>query len=285
MLKSCERGNWLCSRIFLNRNNIDVAFIGSSRTITAVNDSIIEHLLSEDQPVNAANLGFCRLGRTLDFTLIKDILKAHHPKIIVMEVQELEDRFSHPDFPYAADIGDVIFPELLFNQNYFDNLFVAVQCRFFYHRDKILSNQPEYAESDILKNHGYFPRAVTADTNALKAIKIKREEKVSRVIPENDFQKWGYRIKYRFAKQYIAKCSLLAAQHHAKLVFLYIPNYGSPLKKPLEFEFYEKYGEVLLPPDSVFSNPSHWGDTDHFNSNGADELSEWVAGRLSALLK
>ena len=106
MLESCSRGDWLYQRIFKNEIPVDIAFIGSSRTICAVNDSLLESYLG----VHVANLAFCRYGRSLHYSLFKDLLRKKTPEMVVLEIRAEESRFGHPDFAHIADMEDLLLP-------------------------------------------------------------------------------------------------------------------------------------------------------------------------------
>ena len=86
MLKSCDKGNWIYSRIFLNKTPIDVAFIGTSHTDCGVDDELLETLIKKQtgDTLHIANFGFCRFGRTLYYAVIKYMLKYHHSKMFVL---------------------------------------------------------------------------------------------------------------------------------------------------------------------------------------------------------
>ena len=53
---------WIYDRIVKNETPIDIAFIGSSHTMHAVND---KSLTENSHGKNITNLGYCRFGRNL----------------------------------------------------------------------------------------------------------------------------------------------------------------------------------------------------------------------------
>ena len=55
-------GRWIHDRIVENPLPIDVAFVGTSRTVRAVDDTQIERRLRDayDLPLHVANFGYCR---------------------------------------------------------------------------------------------------------------------------------------------------------------------------------------------------------------------------------
>src|SRR5688500_10631219 len=88
MFPGCgEQGRWIYNRIFVNPKNIDVAFIGTSHMMGAVQDSLINELLrKKGSSIEVANLGFCRGGRDLHYEIVKDILRHKKVKLLVVEV-------------------------------------------------------------------------------------------------------------------------------------------------------------------------------------------------------
>ena len=166
LLESCGRRVWNYSRIFENKNPVDVAFIGSSRTICAVQDSLLENILP--QPTQFVNLGFCRYGRSLHYAFVKDLLSRHQPACVVLEVNEKESRFSHPDFPYVADGRDLIFP--VFRQGYLQQLVMGVQARFEFNLRKWMHDLPSWNQKFMDENHLYVPHPQKGDPRRLSAM-------------------------------------------------------------------------------------------------------------------
>lgn len=69
-------GPWLYHRLFEDPRPIDVAFLGSSRTLRAVHEEQV--FPAVDSPV-VANLGYCRLGRNLHWVIASDLMDTKPP--------------------------------------------------------------------------------------------------------------------------------------------------------------------------------------------------------------
>lgn len=264
MLESCGRGNWTYCRIFENKTPVDIAFIGSSRTICGIQDSLLETLLSGQ--VHTANLAFCRYGRPLHYVIFKDLLHHHHPSVLVLEVTEKESRFSHPDFPYIAESEDLVFP--FHRQGYFRQLIIGTQSRLEFSLKKWLGQLPEFQKDP--KNHLYDPHPRQGDP-AVLAAKLNNPPK-----PDGLEKHWVYHT----SKWYLKKMAELAKTEGVTLKFLFLPSYGGHGGRPSEEIFYRRFGEVLTPPDSIFQKPEYWVDGDHLNDNGAALLTCWLAGQF-----
>src|ERR1043165_6404660 len=66
--------SWIYHRLFENKNNIDIAFLGSSHTGCGVDDGQIEKNIDSVTQSNlkVANLAYCGGGRNIDYVLIND---------------------------------------------------------------------------------------------------------------------------------------------------------------------------------------------------------------------
>ena len=84
------------------------------------------------------------------------------------------------------------------------------------------------------------------------------------------------------ARIYLEKTLELAQQNGARVLFLYLPDFGARETQPAFLDWYKKRGSVLLPPQGLLDNPSNWLDHAHLNDRGAAQLAGWLAGELSS---
>lgn len=266
-----NRGGWLYPQMNSNSNG-GIVFIGSSRTMNGVNDSLLEALLAQNgkaQPV--LNLGYCRLGDNLWYSLVKDYLRRHHPKQIIFEVREEEAFGSHPVFPFLADAEDLISQPSWINQSYVSNFYDGWLMRLDYQRHHWL-DLPDSASAASTARWGWRRGDIYADTNYLAQVKQKRIADSVSTMPLRN-------LNLRYPQAWLAQTVALAKAHGAEVKFLFLPEYGSPIKTPRETTFYQSFGELILPPDSIFTNPKHWKDDAHLNSEGAEALTRWLFRR------
>jgi hypothetical protein len=284
MLESCGKRAWLYDRIFENSKNIDIAFLGTSKTMVAVNDSMIEDgLLQRGNHLGVANLSFCRPGRTLHYALLKDLFRHHRPNAIIIEVNFKEHRFSHGDSPLVSDASDIIFTPLIFHQKYFEDIALFLETRLAYHRNHLLQIPNINLQPENNGDHFFRNTDITIDPIELESIKLDQIRRLSRLQSPNRFQKLAYYLECQFPKTYLKKISRLAKLHGTDLYFLYIPSFGRPTDAPLELEYYNSLGNVLIAPGNIFTNPAHWADGDHVNIIAANLLTDYLVNALGEL--
>lgn len=256
---------WIYDRIFTNEKPVDIAFIGSSHTINGVNDRLIT---SSSNNIQAANFGYCRLGMDLNYALAKEVIENKKPKHIIIEVRESEDRYSHPVFPHIAQSKAVVFPSLFFNKLLVSNVWTHFSYKLEIFQEGVYNYD---SIAPIRKSdYGFVTSADTVSIDILNQIRAEKS-KPKAVTPtfEEDFHQC-------FPRSYTKKISDLCAEQHVKLHFLYIPSYGSA-DKPNDYDEYIKYGDVMLPPKTIFNNVSNWHDDGHLNLGGSEELSLWIS--------
>lgn len=268
-----NHGIWIYDRIFNNPKKVDVAFFGSSHTINDIDDRLIEKHLAKKLTV--ANFGYCRLGRNLSYVLLKELLEKKHPQYVFLEVREDEDYFSHPIFPYVASDWDVLFPHLLFDARYFSDVWVHFCYKIELLQDALFSKEKE--EPVHTGNFGHSAFADTVSPAVLEKVLQKQDK------PKVKQSKTVRNFHLAFARGYLKVIHQLCRQEKIKLIFLYLPSYGSGLKHPKEFATYEKYGEVWLPPKKIFNKETNWHDSGHLNREGAIKLSLWLTQRINLL--
>lgn len=222
--------------------------------------------------LTVANLGYCRLGRNLSYSLLKATLETKQPKHLVLEVREDEDRYSHPIYPHISSSRDVVFPNLIFNRDYFVDLSNHFLYRLQLQQDLIYGNIVPTEVNNA--SFGYVYLDGNASPESLETRK-NRPVKPSVALPthERDFH-------MQFPRRYLAKIKQLCSENNIQLHFLYMPSYASRVHTPKELATYETLGNVLLPPDSIFANTAHWYDLHHFNKPGARQLSNWLVDQL-----
>jgi hypothetical protein len=265
------QGKYLWHRMAINTKPIDVAFIGSSRTIHAVWESKIEDIIAEksEKRPNLANLGYCRLGENLPFILLNDLLKYKKPKICVLEIRENPDQMSHPMSGYLVDTKDISSPEIFANQRVFSDFLHAFTVRLESIKSRLWERKVN-SEEAINFQYGYGADKSVADKTYLENLKRKNAEKLEKE-PNLSF----------FARKNLEKTVALAAEKGVKIVFLYLPAYQTPSEKQPNFlDFYKQYGEVWIPPTKILENTDFWLDEGHFNDAGADAFALWLSGQL-----
>jgi hypothetical protein len=271
----CEgRGAWLYRRIFESKQPIDLAFLGSSHTINGINDTLInQELAKESRNLQTVNLGYCRLGRDLTYVLMQHVLSQKRTRNFIIEVLPDENPFSHPVFPFLAEMKDVVNPQTPFNRTFAPNIYNAAVSRLMYCRQNIW-NEPYVYKYGLRENFGFSTNTFTADPKLLIEKKSRRYKNRYKSFT------WTRKLSLAFPRAWLQDIHALAKKHGVHYVFLYIPPYGSPEKQPIEMHTYAKYAPVWTAPDSIFNNLNNWYDDEHLNVQGARSLSTWVAGEI-----
>jgi len=262
-----NHGIWIYDRIN-NNLPIDILFMGSSHTINGINDKLIQNKL-ENENLRVVNFGYCRLGRNFIYSLLKETLKSKKIKYLVLEVTLDENNYGHPIFPYVADTWDVVFANVLFSRDYFTDIHKHFIYRIELMQDIIFK---KLVKSPINKNeHGFASSNVVASVDLLNKTKGDR----SGVIIKDGHLKRNYLLTY--PRRYLRKIAKLCKNKHTEIYFLYLPEYGYAQPEMMEYDTYIRYGEVIIPPDSIYNKMEFWGDENHLNVNGGNALSEWIA--------
>jgi len=266
-----NHGAWIFDRITRNMTPIDIAFIGSSHTIHAIQDKRIEKMLGTND--HLVNLGYCRSGRNLQFIFLKMLLEHKAPKVIVVEVYEDEEKNSSDMFPYLAETKDIFLTPTLINRDYFSDIYNGALARLEYFKAKYVFNkrimEPTtelygYGAADRIGTEAEFAKNVTAWQKRLKRFEPESIEKI--------------KMKYPIA--YLSKMIRMIKEKNILVIFVYLPEYGSKLKRPKYAEYYQNAGSLLIPPQFIFDDASNWMDDTHLNDKGSELLSEWMAEQL-----
>jgi hypothetical protein len=266
-----NHGAWIYDRINSNQEPVDIAFIGSSHTIHAFQDKKIEELLETNSRVT--NLGYCRIGRNLEYILLKLLLEKKSPKMVVIEVNEDEAKNSHDIFPYLANSKDLFYTPTPINRDYFSDLFNGGSARLEYFKEHFIFRN-KYPEINP-ELYGY-----TAESRIVTDLELEENEKKW----QKRFKRYesemitNIKIKYPFA--YLNKMIKMLNDKKIPFIFVYLPEYGSKMKSPKYADQYEKLSKVLIPPADILNNKTNWMDAAHLNNNGSVLLSKWIAESL-----
>lgn len=174
--------SWIYYRLYDNPTPIDVAFIGTSHTGCGINDSLIENSLKNEYQVekNISNLAYCTNGRNIQYPLLQDLLINKKPELIIIEVTENESTNSHQDFPYLADVDEILEPRL--SLSYITDIWEALTSRFMYLRQYYTKTISTKIPLNVQFKHSYVPFHFFADKEALKNRKADLVEKEKNTI-------------------------------------------------------------------------------------------------------
>lgn len=275
--KHCRNGNWIQHQLNHSTENIDIALIGTSRTMCAVSDYLLEEVLEDSGAVDlrVANLGFARPGRSLHYAFTKTLLAHHQPNVLILEVQSRESKNSHLDFPYIADAADVISAKMFMNTDYMSDVFTAAKVRFLYWRGKLLGEQLSIDSEDVLRSHSFIPGGplLNIDDSYLDPIPFRPTP--------TGLEATFHTIQYSYPHHYLRRIKEMCAQQGVALRFLYLPNFNDDQAQlPLDLNMFETWAPVWIPPDDIIHTVGNYMDPDHLNETGAAQLSAWLAKQI-----
>lgn len=270
-----NKASWIYHRIFEDDKQIDIAFTGASQTSCAIIDDTIEKELTKlsGKNIKVANLGYCRRGRDIQYVMLKDLFEHKKPSILIIEVSEDEPKKSHPVFPYLAENNDLFRTYIIFNQRYFSNLWKGTAVRFEFIKSKLF--KIDYRNNIDKSDFGYITSNQKATSADLFQNQVNWQERNSKFKPA-----LLQRIELNYSKHYIKQIVQLAQNNNCKVQFLYLPESGSGMKTPLLKDFYTRFGELIILPDSIISNQLNWKDATHFNDTGAKKATDFIVHKL-----
>ncbi|MEL6674803.1 MAG: hypothetical protein AAFR61_21525 [Bacteroidota bacterium] len=261
-----NHGLWVHDRIFEQEKNTDIIFLGSSRTINSVDDSLLSTALA---PMQVVNFGYCRLGRNLHHHFLQEILSRKKVRHLILEVRETEDQFSHPIYSYMAPTPSVLASFGSLNRQWPRDLW-----QHFTYKTSLIQQglYPGKRPPEIeQRTYGF-----SSYTDSLKPEEVYRlQEKWA-----NHARSYPGNMAYYFPRTYLEKIAALCEQNDIRLTFLYLPAFGQTSLPPLDEALYEELGEIWQAPTSYQENPHHWFDGQHRNQAGAAVFSQWLAEQL-----
>jgi hypothetical protein len=295
-VQAYARLGWMYERIHFDPTPIDVAFIGTSRTMEGVDAAAVADLMNgaagrTGQKLHATNLGIPGYGRNLHWLIARELLENRKVGTLVLEVFENETRKPHPLFLYPADVSDVLGAPMLINLNYFHDI---LRLPF---RQISLFVKSLWPEKFGLKRH-FDPQQYDGETvDNTKVVHVgghvltPREDgridpaKLDAIASERREQKNLHMLgpllndlEYRFPRYYLQQILDLAERKGVTVKFLYLPSYGQS-ERPYDSSFYAGRGEMISIND-ILAKKENWLDPDHLNLYGAAELSNRLGGVL-----
>ncbi len=270
-----NKASWIYNRIFIDNRNVDVVFSGASQTGCAIMDGMIEKELNKKsgEKMSVANFGYCRRGRDIQYVMLKDLFENKKPKIVVVEVYEDEPKKSHPVFPYLASTTGLFSSLVLFNQRYISNIWKGITVRFEYVKHLVFNTNTTHLQK--FSPFGYRQSSQKVEHNIVLENRAVWKKRIANSKPS-----YISKIERNYSKHYLEKIVKLAKQNSCKILFLYLPESGSNLKKPLLFDYYKSLGDIIILPESIIDDELNWKDAMHFNDSGAIKTSNFIIDKL-----
>lgn len=289
------KAGWIHQRIHDDPAPIDVAFIGTSRSVFGIDSAAVEAAYRDrtGRELHVVNFGLQHLGRNLHYLLAREAIEHRTLRMLVIEVNKSEPRDMHPAFGALADPADLLDAPLLLNLSYLRDLAalprrqVVLAARTLW-RDFFGGNpgsdpadyrgphwDDTYAERGTA-SHPVRPRTRHADPGQLER---QRVQHLSPAENKLSLPPLLAPLEHRATLAYLRRIVALAEAHHVAVRLLYLPGYGSH-SPPAFAAFYDLLGP-RWEPEGVAPDSTYWLDVIHLNHAGALAMSRWLAQQLA----
>jgi len=286
------RIKWIYERIHFDETPIDVAFIGTSHTQSAVDSRIVEAALrARGQDVHVVNFAVPHLGRDLHWLLVRELLTSRRVRELVVEVQDFEPRAPHPAFQRLGSVGDLVESPLIVNTGFFDNLarlprrqldlfMPAMAGRSAFVFSPRGYEGPHWDDTERLhgfdqQRTGTHPAAYLDEQAELLRTALHDKERLAGRLRLPS----GCSVLKHYNRFYLDSLLNLARERGVHVTFLYLPFFRGP-EQPLEAALYEPYGPIVK-PQGVLDDVTSWLNVDHLNVSGARRTSQWLGDNLA----
>jgi hypothetical protein len=283
---------WIYERAHFDPTPLDVVFVGPSRMEMGVDAPRLERdLAARGLPTHVINASLPEEGRDIGDVIVREILSAKRPKLIVLGVTEKPSRFGHPAFKFLAPSWRVLDPGYLTDFNYLSNLVYLPyrQLRLSMARafptDSGLSPRFDPAHyrgetiqttGSLVMGNGHFkdgdlpgnPEDVAAGARRLTA-----------GMHPPLFEGRLEALEFGDERANLADIAAQARAHGVKIAFLYLPYYGARPQLTLG-EFYRRLGP-LWTPDFLAHRSDLYHDYAHLDRTGSDLLTDWLAAPVA----
>jgi len=290
---------WIYERIHFDRRPIDVAFLGTSGTMLAVNSALVEKSFAKasGRTVNVVNFSHADTGRDADYLIARELLQNSRPRLLVIEMGEIEAGRLNPGFELLATRSDMLNAPLLVNPSYFTNLLrlpsrqLSLFVRTMVPRlfgDSEQFNPATYRgphwDNPELGGAGRFRRSVYEGTTSESELKADEQKKAKGKWAPNPhlplaIQAELRRLKPRANLVYLQKLLDLAKQMNVPVRFLYMPAWRDS-GVAAEADFYRRYAPTWRYPGDLNRVDRRY-DSTHLNRNGSIAFSDWLGRKLA----
>lgn len=268
----CEyRSAWIHHLVFEDTAAIDVAFIGTSHTMCAMNDAWMEQQINDSlhSHLHFRNLAYCGYERNLNYVMARDIFQQKKPKVMVVEVRENESQSSHIYFGNIATTADLFTAPIAWNRYYLRDLYMGFIFRL-QHLREVLTGEAGNHHVDIPASPYGFNGGDRLADPAIMFDHDTRKRNAAFIEKGVD----GVDLEY------MDRIATLAKENNTTIVMVYLPLYAQAHKKTGVIERYSAYGKIIFPPQEILDDKANWQDEGHLNNRGASLVSACVKDEL-----
>jgi hypothetical protein len=287
------KAGWIYERLHFDPTPIDIAFLGSSRSMQGIDGAKIEDLLGAGgrPDLHVANLALPALGRDVDYLIARQLLEAKRPKLLVVEVDYIEFHEPNPSFLLLADMKDVAQAPLLINENLASDLFQIPARNLRLLWEATLHGPQRFAPQLYAGPHWddvYITTGHDGVRSPPRLSFLERDDFEARARGFVDgmtgkarqYDSWAW-VELRYTETYLKRLLDMSRDAGVKIVFLYMSPNGAP-PQPFNESLLRRYGDIWPMPEDIRQDYSLWFNPTHLNFNGAERLSAALAQRLLA---
>ncbi len=282
-------------RIRFDPTPIDVAIIGSSRTMLGVSESRLEtDLATRGTPAHVANLSVFGDGRNLQWVVTSELFRYKSPRTLVLALYDAPPVVGHPTFRFAASAGDVVKSAALRVASAPGDLLYLPyrQLRLLAARlaPGAFAAQPAFNPSAYraqYRDHSFSFRASSGLMIDMTSVNSPAALRAGRAVEEKALQRPFPRLLRKVVSDdeatYIDRIAALAAAHRCRIVFVFVPQFeGSPAIPG--YARYARLGPVLTDAD-LRNDATKFSSWNHLNRAGAVIVTDRLADTVAAALR
>jgi len=279
-----------CRMIFVQEGVVDLAVIGSSRSMRVFQADLLADLVADIHGfrpiIHDLSRAYRDPGHMLPF--VKDAAKHHAIRTLLVEFKETGEQWRHPHFERNGTIVDIVTayqsrpsvdPVLRLRDVVRDLL------------DRIVYRATSWLTDDLGKDCSDRPPVPTATTDPSKpwVIDASLIKKIQQKQDKPFDQKPLYRVDLEAAEEernlhYMGRFSAFAKEQQIELFFYYIPPlFGRPLAPDVVRAFEERFDAPLLQLDAAdlaTLNPLGFTDGTHMGWPAAKRYMNYLADAL-----
>ena len=282
---------WIYERLVFDPTPVDIAFLGSSRTMLGVSAPAVEADMTGGRPTGrVANLAIPSLGRDTAALLADLLVERKQPRTVFVELDAIEARPGNPSFASVATPAEVLsallalddtLPKLLFRIPARQARQAVLQWLWPQRFDPAGYEGPLW--DDSLRTHRGSgdrspPRVNSMERQAFDRLDSWWLGNVGHKIAQYDAWAW---IEFHYNESFLRRTLDRLRGAGTRIVFLYQTAVGAPVT-PVHEAWLRAYGEIWPMPEAVLRDISLWDNPTHLNARGAAAYSAWLAGRLRA---
>jgi hypothetical protein len=285
---------WIYERLHFDPTPVDVAFIGSSRTMQGVDSAAVETAINDgsDTKFHVVNLALPSLGRDTPYLMGRMLTETKKPKIVFVEIDYLNFRSPSPIFSQLATPEDFLSGPLLSENLLSDPLLIASRHMKLLWRS-LLHGDDRFDPSTYRGQHWDDDYRTTGSDGRTSPPRLEfmDKERFDREATEwaanqrnkvSQYKSWAWAELY-YNETYERRLLDLLRQSGAKIVLLYLTSVRSP-DRPFQYAYLSQYGDLWPVPTELTSNHIFWVNPTHMNYAGATKFSAWIAKRLRPAL-